>query len=370
MNRARQQGLSLVELMVALAIGLVLLLGVMQIFMATRSSYALAEGVGRVQENGRFAMDYLQRDLRMAGHYGCTNDQARLQGATPNQLRSDFPTGGAFDFTRAVQGYDALGSGPGNTITLASPGTGWSPALPAWISSLAPAPMGGSDVVVLRFFSPEGVPINVIEGARAQFTPADWSSLTQDGIATPTVFAISDCINADVFAGSANAAAGTVQAGNTALDLDVRYSAGAEAATHLYRGEVVVYYVALGAGGGPSLWRARFASGSAVSEELVEGIENLQLIYGLDSAADPADRSGQITDLATAASLGGSATDWSRVGQVRVGVLARSVEPARTPQATTAPRLLGVTLTPPSDQRTRSIYESTVALRNRMFRYE
>lgn len=66
--RHSQYGLSLVELMVALALGMVLIAGFLQIFMSVRSTYATNEGASRVQENGRFALDYLARHARMAGY--------------------------------------------------------------------------------------------------------------------------------------------------------------------------------------------------------------------------------------------------------------------------------------------------------------
>jgi type IV pilus assembly protein PilW len=81
-------GLSLIEIMIALAIGSLLILGLVQVFAASRTAYQLSEGMARTQENARFAMDYLQRDIRMAGHYGCVNDQSHLQ--TPGALVSHF----------------------------------------------------------------------------------------------------------------------------------------------------------------------------------------------------------------------------------------------------------------------------------------
>ena len=70
MIRMRQAGLSLVELMIAMVIGLLLMLGVIQVFIASQAASRLSEGVARVQENGRFALDFLERDVRMAGHMG------------------------------------------------------------------------------------------------------------------------------------------------------------------------------------------------------------------------------------------------------------------------------------------------------------
>ncbi|KGP31306.1 hypothetical protein NY67_01610 [Xanthomonas citri pv. fuscans] len=74
----RNAGVSLIELMIAMVIGLVLLLGVIQVFSASRTAAQLSEGASRAQENGRFALDYLARDIRMAGHFGCVNDQAQF----------------------------------------------------------------------------------------------------------------------------------------------------------------------------------------------------------------------------------------------------------------------------------------------------
>ncbi len=56
-SRQTMSGLSLIELMIALTIGLIIMLGVVQVFAASRTAYQLSEGLARVQENSRFAMD-------------------------------------------------------------------------------------------------------------------------------------------------------------------------------------------------------------------------------------------------------------------------------------------------------------------------
>lgn len=66
-RHTRQRGLTLTELMVALAISLIVLAGVITLYVTNRHAYALQDGVSRVQENGRFALDILARELRMAG---------------------------------------------------------------------------------------------------------------------------------------------------------------------------------------------------------------------------------------------------------------------------------------------------------------
>ena len=138
MKQRLQQGLSLIELMIALVIGLILVAGLVQVFSASRSAYQMAEGFGRVQENARFALDFLQRDVRMVGHMGCVNDEAR-EFTTPSGFTNSLDTTRPqLDFGTSVQGYEA--SGTGTTGTLAIPqdptaGT-WNgtPALPSVMS--------------------------------------------------------------------------------------------------------------------------------------------------------------------------------------------------------------------------------------------
>ncbi len=67
LRMTRQAGLSLIELMIAMVIGLVIIAGVGQILLSGRQSYNTQSGTSALQENGRFALFYLQRDIRMAG---------------------------------------------------------------------------------------------------------------------------------------------------------------------------------------------------------------------------------------------------------------------------------------------------------------
>lgn len=372
------RGVSLIELMVAMAIGSLLLLGLVQVFSASRAAYATSEGVARVQENARFAIDYLQRDIRMAGHFGCVNDQAHwVKGAA--DLASHFGTGAADEptnFNVSIHGYESTNTGPGQTVTLGSATAGWSPGLPGNISALSPLP--GSDIIELRYLDNEGVPVTnlTVSGTRTvvAFPAAKSGSLTSDGITAPTMFGVADCASVDVFPTAAtNLAVGTVTT-EDAIEFSARYTTQPEGQTLLYRAESIVYYVALNTAGTPALFRARFNGTAFATEELVEGIESLQFLYGRDSttnisAATPP--SGTITLQNTALTLNNDANEWRRVGLVQVGVLAQSPNPAGAGSAETAsrPRALGVVFNPPvtNDTRYRSSYEVTIALRNRLF---
>jgi type IV pilus assembly protein PilW len=67
----RQRGFSLIEIMVALALSLFLITGMIQLLIGNKQSYRVHEAQSRMQENGRFALEALGRDIRMVGFNGC-----------------------------------------------------------------------------------------------------------------------------------------------------------------------------------------------------------------------------------------------------------------------------------------------------------
>ena len=111
----RQTGLTLVELMVALAIGSFLILGAVQIFSQSRQAFVVNESIARVQETAQFAMDTIESDLRMASNWGRNSRALAVEGrslvgdANPTGLTVPVPTCGddwAFDLARPIDGSD------------------------------------------------------------------------------------------------------------------------------------------------------------------------------------------------------------------------------------------------------------------------
>ena len=388
-SRVAQTGVSLIELLIALLIGSLMMLALVQVFSASRTAYQMSEGMSRVQENARFAMEFLQRDIRLAGHFGCVNDQAHWVKEEGDPVIHFGAVGllHPLNFAVSVQGYEATGTAPGNTSTIGSPSPGWTPGLPAEIAGLNPLP--GSDILVLRYLSGRGTPVtSIVSGPGAEtlsFSPVNegWIALTDDGVTAPTMFGIADCSHADVFPG-VGAAGGTVTVAPSAApttDLVGRYTPHPSGQTVLYRANSVVYYVGRTPAprNEPALFRARALPGGGYDtpEELVEGIESIQLLFGQDSVTNLSAQTppvGNITSQNTAAGIvGGAGADpanaWRRVGLVQVGILARSPTRAAAGQPANPHRLVGTLLQPPADNdgRYRATYESTVALRNRLF---
>jgi len=87
-------GFSVIELMVAMAITAFLLIGLVQIFSSVRASYDLQEGLGRLQENARFATSFMQDQLRDTGYFPFAeheNTNVDVGFVFPSVLRGDVP---------------------------------------------------------------------------------------------------------------------------------------------------------------------------------------------------------------------------------------------------------------------------------------
>jgi len=111
----RQSGLTLVELMVALAIGSFLIIGAVQIYTQSRQAFVVNESIARVQETAQFAMDTIEADLRMASNWGRNSRGLAVNGrsidgdANPKGLTIPAPSCGdawAFDLAKPIDGTD------------------------------------------------------------------------------------------------------------------------------------------------------------------------------------------------------------------------------------------------------------------------
>ncbi len=81
----RARGLTLIEMMVALAIGTFLMAGTLTVFAKTRDLYRTNEAAARLQENARYAMSTIEADLRLASNWGLINRADLIENtATPD----------------------------------------------------------------------------------------------------------------------------------------------------------------------------------------------------------------------------------------------------------------------------------------------
>lgn len=106
-KRARQAGYSLVELMVAMGLGVLLSTVAVQVYIENLRTFRQSEEYGRMQENARYALYVLAQDLKMAGFFGqATNSPAKSTTNPPSTPANDCGAGGGewtFDTSPAVQ---------------------------------------------------------------------------------------------------------------------------------------------------------------------------------------------------------------------------------------------------------------------------
>ncbi|MGG6461720.1 prepilin-type N-terminal cleavage/methylation domain-containing protein [Solilutibacter silvestris] len=115
--RGLQRGFTLIELMVALVLGLLVIGAAGSIFLSNRRVYGSTEAINRIQENQRTAFELLARDVREAGANPCqrftsTNRPIVLQTAPNATFWTRFPDG--------LFGVDGTGAGGSDSITLYS----------------------------------------------------------------------------------------------------------------------------------------------------------------------------------------------------------------------------------------------------------
>ncbi|MDO6385026.1 PilW family protein [Uliginosibacterium sp. 31-12] len=99
LNR-RQRGLTLVELMIALVLGLIVVGGSLAVFLSQRVSSTLSAQMADVQSEGRIALDAMARDLRAAGDFGCWPVTNPIDERLNNKTALDADQGGILGFDK------------------------------------------------------------------------------------------------------------------------------------------------------------------------------------------------------------------------------------------------------------------------------
>ena len=85
---ARQSGVSLIELLVAITIGAVLIFGATQVYVDSRNTYEINETTSRLQETARYAMGVIEPDIRMANYWGLVKGAALISDQASQTIGS------------------------------------------------------------------------------------------------------------------------------------------------------------------------------------------------------------------------------------------------------------------------------------------
>lgn len=369
MKKNTCSGFTVIELMVAVVIASILMLGVIQIFIANSQSNKTNAGLARVQENIRFALKDISSAGRMAGYKGCSGNIENHLDETSSDYNDDL-----FDFDNATGGWEYNSTKPDDSYTLSTvtPSTtasNWDDTdgddLP---DTLVNHVLPGSDVVVLKWAgSNTGINLKGMNASNATI-----NTVAASGVEQGTILIISDCSGGDAFQNTSNKTATNVTRGTTAgwapgnknpskTNWSHNYGESADFLFFVSR----AFYVGQGASGEPALYRITYNQGATdqVREEIAEGIENMQVLYGYDTDGD--DYANQFV---TAQDLPDNPPDdlgHANVVALKLAFLARSSEELKDTASSRTFNLLGTSITSPSDRRLRYTFSTTIKLRNK-----
>lgn len=347
----RQSGLTMIELMIAMVIGLFLTAAVLQVFVGSRVTYSTQAGLARMQESGRFAIEYLTRDVRQAGYQGCSVNNTVANTLTDNGS-------GVYDFVDFSIPLEGLNNVDGSQT----------------YDSLNP--IVGSDVIVLRYADDSNGCVIESHNPTSATLKCEANHTYQKG----DVLMVSDCSHSAIFQQSNTNNNGTVATivhntgqstpGNCTkgmgLPVDCSSTNGNPytfpPGASVMRFQSYRFFIANNSLGEPALYRQGIetATGSTLAFdnaiELVEGIEDMQILYGVDTGSD--DVPDKYVD-------GTEATgDFDDVVAVRISLLVQSNEEGVV-QDDQVLSYNGNNLTF-TDGRLRKVFTTTIAVRNRM----
>ena len=381
--RRLEAGFSMVELMIAIALSLVVTLAVISVFAGSRAAYRSTSGVAGLTDGGRFALNFIQQSARIAGYVACTEAPGQNESTANNQtivlntgqdVLANAVGTLAYDFRAGVDGFEASGTGPAaGAVTVSATPTvdgnngDWAPLIDPAFTSGTTTQVKGSDVVAFR--ESTGVtPAYLVGAAIVPGTPVTTLQVNNTaGLQVGQIAAISNCALAVPFqiTGITPGQPGTVSfsgsagvgPGNTGTPLELPFMPGAL----IMPLTTVVYYIGVGADGDSALKRLDLngANGPGVftDEEIVPDIENMQVLYGVDTNLSLTPGEYVTAD---------AVPDFDQVVSIEVAVLAASPPGSSSgpPIAGRTYNLLGTTVTAPTDNRIRQVFQMTIALRN------
>ena len=326
----KQNGLTLIELMIAITLGSIVTILLISLFINSKQSYRTQENLSRLQENGRFAMTFISQDIRMADYWGCLAPDA----ATPNLDNNIDNT--FFDIVEAGASGAILGTNNnadnGDLIE------------------------DGTDTITLKGASTSSAGAVVMATMVNSNTPVTIQNTHSFSQGQPVL--ISNCTNGDLFVIINAAASATTLAHGVGAsqNTDVAFRQAYGTAAHVYHLNFARYTIQTSDLGEPALFRS-INNNAAV--ELVEGVEDMQILYGEDTDVTKdgiANTYRSVNDV----------VNMDDVVSVRVSLVVRTLDDNVTTDniSYTIPGQATVT---PGDRRMRHVFTSTFAIRNRQF---
>jgi type IV pilus assembly protein PilW len=303
--------MSLIELMIALLLGGLIIAAVGTVYIGSRQSFRTQDSLARLQEGARFAFETMAVDIRQTG-LGCEH----VNPAVPDETSAGWFTN---LFTRSLRGYDQTTDIVDDEI--ADTDAFWALRADKSREVLITAP-GVTD---------DDVPVD-----------AGGLFVVTEGYSDATVY------SAATVGGTSYTKAESSLCQGTAVPDTANYRL-APLLGHFY-------YIRENPAEQPSLYRETLlADGSTEAQELVEGVEDMQILYGEDTSqatvAECPDDNCSVDAYVDADTV----TNWNRVVAVRVTLTLRTTEDNLATEDSAA-----------GDRRIRKSFTTTIAVRNRL----
>lgn len=365
-TRNRNRGFTIIEIMIALLLSAILLGGVVQVYSSSKKTYLVTENIALMQENSRFAMSILTREIRMAGFSPCppTNEVAvtvtgTISGTT---LTTNFATG-------AITGFEG-----GTSIFPADfPGSGSSPGDRVAGSDAFVLLRGGDATYNVTSHDPSSAVMQVVDATGLNdgdlllvCDPNNTAIFQTSEVTTPSSgnhTVVHDTGVAGISPDNCSKGLGFPTSCTTNGN---SYAYGTDA--QIVKLRATAYYLGVSqSGNGQALYRRALDANTggtlAVGTplELVGGIENLQILYGVTNGI-----SLQAQKYVTADQVG--AGNWNNVVSVRVALLSQTPDQVNFENDTKDYYLAGTVIDDTvhgADRRLRQVYTSTIKIRNR-----
>ncbi|GMQ96710.1 MAG: PilW family protein [Gammaproteobacteria bacterium] len=305
-NGARQRGLTLIEVMIALTIGLFLMVGTITMFISNKRTYTEQDQMSRLQENARFAMALIISDLRISGHVGCIGDTNAINDTVG--VAGTGITAAKDNFVEGLEGSDAIPQKfkPSNS------------AKPADIVT-------GTDALITRYTQEINLPVyapymtNTTSDISINQNPP---AVTPNSLQIGAIIAISDCTTTDIFKITGADHPST----NGIIEHAALSKAYGNDMARILRFFTRSYYIGnrdansatadcdsdgVMDNADADVCPALFRNG----ESLADWIEDMQILYGEDTSGDKVPNT-----FVTASTV----ANWNNVIAIRIGILARS----------------------------------------------
>ncbi len=327
-NLQRYAGFTLIELMIAVTLGLMVLAALTSFFVRTSYNRSELERNSQQIENGRFAINALRDDMMLAGYYADLN----MHGGTVWNAPAACVTSGNMGFVPSQ-----LAPQVPVPIVMYPLGAG-AP------TGCTPDILANTDVIVIRRFNTEPTPIGSVVGTQTYVQISECASgPSADDPATPYL----------------------IDTGANAASFILR-NRNCTAAASLWRYREQLYYVrnySVNAGDGiPTLVRVELDGGVSNPVPLVEGIDNLRVDLGVDTLGTGSPNTWRRCDAASPC----TAADYSNVMAAKVYVLSRTLDPSREYTDDKSYQLgMSGSTTATNDHYKRHVYSTLIGMPNR-----